>query len=312
MLDDGNQSKRKLWIIVGTVVFALGVVGTVLVLLFLNKDSDSSDTNEPLTLAALNESLKGVVDDASSVMADIATADNPNTVIYKMSDKSWVPLDDGAEALVLDATYSEVALNEADFSKVRSHLVGKGFSEVDFLGNVASSYSLEADVAQYFSSDNIFCNLSNSVDTTLGDEDGSSEAAYYLRVSCADRTSFDKNIAILRPFVETYSSSNGQDVLFGQPDVQDGSSEGYKNARVDVSTLGSDEVLLAEFYQTPDENWYFFTTTEEQGKVACDKYSSSDLKKAYLGFTCWNAETGASSFVQEEAPTFEIIPGAQG
>lgn len=308
MLDNSNQSKKKLFIILGAIVFVLAVAGVVVAILLASDSAKNSATDdvEQLSLSSLGESLRGTVSDNASVSVELSSELDSSDIVYRMSDRVWVGLDDGSEALVFSSTYTDARSNETDYGKIISNLTESGFSEIKTLGGAPSVYSADAVSVQYFSADNISCNLRNDIDAASEDE-----ASYYISVKCADKSSFDKNVATTRPFSEVYPT-DGDDVLFGAHDAQDSGTEGYKSGKVVVSNLIGGNVLVAEFYQTPDESWHFFATPEEQGKIACDKYNTDDLKRAFLGFTCWDASSSVSSFVQEDGLVFEIIPGAQG
>ncbi len=69
---------------------------------------------------------------------------------------------------------------------------------------------------------------------------------------------------------------------------KDSATVDYKTAELSVPDA------MALFYRTPDGVWHFFKGTQQ--KLQCSMYSTSDLKKAYVGDSCYDA-SGADAVV---------------
>lgn len=302
-----KSSKKMLLTILGAVgLVVLVAAGTITYLLLNIRTSEPLAKSGITALPALGDSLKSSLEDSNNASVLIYKSSNPATVIYKIDDNNWITAEDGSTVLTFSSIRNAAASNKSDYNSVTERLKSEGFTEVETSTGVSSSYNSAKATAQYFSSEDIACSLRNTPETKH----------YSLQVDCSDKADFSKNSEAVKPFAEAYASNkeNGdKDILFAKPDIQNSVTENYKNARLSVfglDNLGNSST--AEFYQTPDGNWHFFTASEKQGKINCSDYDTDELKNAYLGFSCWNALTKKSSFVQKPNPTFEIVPGASG
>ena len=130
--------------------------------------------------------------------------------------------------------------------------------------------------------------------------------AYVLsRVSEPVSDQVVKEVPLSQKLLELYqnSSSGGdQNGLLNEATVQKSGVVGYNNARAKVVGGEADDGSFAHFYQTTDGNWYFFTVSKDQDKIACSDYDTDDLINAFIGFTCWDTAIESSSFVAHPQP----------
>jgi hypothetical protein len=113
-------------------------------------------------------------------------------------------------------------------------------------------------------------------------------------IGCADKSDYLTNAALLRPFFIVYASQARTDtskVLMGNPTLKQSKTAGYSIATVSISgsEYGSVGGFAGLFYVTPDTVLHYFTGT--QSELPCGKFSTDDLKKAYVGEQCYDEST---------------------
>lgn len=125
---------------------------------------------------------------------------------------------------------------------------------------------------------------------------GSSLPQDIVSLSCLDISDFNKLAAAQKPFYDLLKAAKPQNidlgdvVLAGNPKQQDSQVYGYKTADqslMEETNSGISPVVNAMFYQTPDGYWQYFTTTD--GILECDMYKTDNLKRAYKGKSCKDA-----------------------
>jgi len=114
---------------------------------------------------------------------------------------------------------------------------------------------------------------------------------YSMVIGCADKSDYLTNAALLRPFFIVYASQARTDtskVLMGNPTLKQSKTAGYSIATVSISgsEYGSVGGFAGLFYVTPDTVLHYFTGT--QSELPCGKFSTDDLKKAYVGERCYD------------------------
>lgn len=170
-----------------------------------------------------------------------------------------------------------------DAAKVAKELVDKGFLEEKFTahspdGTTYSTYT-HADVA---------CALENT-------EGSIPTANHVVSVACADMSKYANDSAKLKPFADLYLAATNDPAVdkhallfIGTPKTIDSKTANYKTAQVTVGSYHNGQSSTGGFegmfYQTPDKVWHYFMGA--QNALTCDKYNTTDLKKAYLGQPC--------------------------
>jgi len=117
---------------------------------------------------------------------------------------------------------------------------------------------------------------------------------YSALLGCANKSDYLANAAMLRPYFIIYASQSQFDTthtLMSTPIVKTSKTEGYSTATVSISgsVYGSVGGFAGLFYVTPDKVLHYFTGTQSQ--IPCSKFSTDDLKKAYLGEQCYDETT---------------------
>jgi len=120
-----------------------------------------------------------------------------------------------------------------------------------------------------------------------------------IDITCSTQEEFVKNAKTQLPFYTAISSDKtytADVTVLGAPVIKDAKTTNYKTAQVGI---GSQLALVGGaaglFYQTPDGVWHFFVGT--QSELNCSQYSTTDLKKAYLGEQCYDEAKKADSTV---------------
>lgn len=312
-----KKSKKALAIVTGVVVVMLAAAGMVTYLLLSENSKTTSDTTPKTTaeiLMQLGTSLKTKLKNSANASTLVSKSNDPASVIYRFDNKNWIVADKDAAMLTFASVLTAESENKSDYNSAINYLKSQNFTEAKL---TAAAYSSTATMTRYFISKDTVCNLSNTSPTILYD-DSTTSPQYLLQIDCSKIADFQDNIKAVKPFADVYSGSdsskNTADPLFGgTPTIQNSINKGYKNAKLAISSVSEvNSSSTGEFYQTPDKKWHFFTSTKDQDKIACSDYNTDDLKKAYIGFTCWDESANASAFVKQDDPTFEVVPGSIG
>lgn len=174
---------------------------------------------------------------------------------------------------------------------VASFFKSKGYSEKIVVTNAESSYT----ITEYGSADakctvnQSYSNVNDTINPVKSD------------IVCLDTVEYTSVANDIKPFYVAYSTSASEGpsgtVLIYEPKVTASKTAGYKTAEATIGTYG--EMIgsaMGLFYMTPDGTWHFFKATQEL--PACSLYNTPDLKKAYLGTTCYDIPTNKEAAVK--------------
>jgi len=282
-----NDKNKKTILFVGLgIVFVLLIATVTVFILSSQKVGNNNVTQkEPITLASIGDALKARISDNDRVSVATATSAGASLPLYNVVGAAWVEADAGATVLTVTVTSPK----ENELDAIVSELQLKELSPIV----VADS------PVRYFASEDNACSVSSHVSS--------------VQVDCADKSSFAKNTDTFNHLMTLYSATDSaQPAVFVSATTNSSATEGYATSRVAMRTLGATEQsLVGEFYQTPDKQWHFFATTDQQDTISCDRYNSDELTAAYKGFGCIG-QNSSNSFVQPDIPAFEIEPNAIG
>lgn len=125
-----------------------------------------------------------------------------------------------------------------------------------------------------------------------------------ISVGCLDTPGYVKLATSMKPFYDAYAASpDGKQSSVAPLYITKGDetrvskTSGYQTASIAMATVDSRVGgYAALYYQTPDKAWHYFLGT--QSDIPCAKFSTADLKKAYLGERCYDIQLNKYSTVQ--------------
>lgn len=182
----------------------------------------------------------------------------------------------------------------ADMKSVRQYLFEQGFT--------TSAPRFDGDSKLTASSD--FQNA-GTICTVAETNYPYATGGYQVQLGCADLSSYKDNANDLKPLYTLYADANADiakqpGLILGSMRPKASRTNGYKTADIVTGNIFSPMGgSVALFYQTPDGNWHYFTNT--QNIMACDSFSTPDLKKAYAGQACGD-QTGGTTVVTVDTP----------
>ncbi len=154
-------------------------------------------------------------------------------------------------------------------------------------GRVISSSQTGTTPAMYYENAFVRCTL-------LTAQSGSE---HEVQVSCADMSAYVGSVKKVQQFYELYAKENPEKTkILGMSgiDIEDSLTTGYKTGETtiiqDYTTEGA---VSALYYQTPDGVWHFFKAT--QLEILCNEYNTLELKKAFIGKECYEADFAISN-----------------
>ncbi|MBC7764517.1 hypothetical protein H7Y29_02275 [Microbacteriaceae bacterium] len=174
--------------------------------------------------------------------------------------------------------YTDSAVIVAKIAKI---LKEKGFTEkIVQSGADDSTY-----IADYTERD-VVCEITTT--KTYNNPTGD----HKVDVACANMSDYLTTASSQKPFATVYStkeSETGAVQFVGKPTITASKTAGYSTAQlaiVSVTPDGNSGSGRASglFYQTPDMKWHYFLSA--MGLEFCNKYTTDDLKKAYVGTPC--------------------------
>lgn len=189
---------------------------------------------------------------------------------------------DQAVGLQSDVAYNQSAVDTAAIAKI---LQDYGFTE-----KVIQAGDDESMAIKHYTHKDVICET--TVTKTLNNPTGNHQVA----VNCANMSDYATVAKAQKALYDVYphasNPTEGTLLLAGKPTEKTSKTEGYTTAQVALSGVTEDGQAgmggaAGLFYKTPDGKWHFFTGT--QAALACSDYNTDDLKKAYLGEPCFDA-----------------------
>jgi len=176
------------------------------------------------------------------------------------------------------SSYGAQSTITADLRTIETALKDKGLTQ--------TVLDPGSDVGMYaadFQSDDVICLITDQ-------KPASFTQRFITSIGCADKESYVASAKALQPYFDVYKAESGNatgDLLLGNPTVKVSATAGYTTTTIGISgaDYGSFGGFGALFYTTPDKKIHFFLGT--QNVVGCDRYNTPDLKKAYLGESCY-------------------------
>ena len=211
--------------------------------------------------------------------------ENSAGLAYKPEElNSYVPMQLTIEKKIMNSNSTE-----KNMTLLKDAFESLNFSSIGILPFLGSA---GPKIYGYLNTDsNIVCGMFEDYDSQLK-KDG-----VFLECAKTDwvwLTDADK--ALASELETAYYEKTGEYpvVLFVDADESKIKDSQYKPYQTLMVSLGGGAGL---FYRTsPEEKWQFFTGT--QAAPGCDEYNTDDLKKAYLGETCYSDDGMVESTVR--------------
>lgn len=285
-------SKKILYLITSFVVVVLLGVATVALLIKLL--DNSSKVTGVSQLVAFNDLINTKMIASGS---EISKSNGPSLVFDRLKDNVWTGLPEGSDVLSYTITQNTTSSNKNDYDTLTSLMTQLGLGRTQIKGAADAEFASDKTTRQFYSSDEITCNLLNRPEENTNNPDFST--IFYLSVLCANRVDFKKINTEIAPFATAFIADSGteEDVVFSNVVVQNSGNSDYRNAHLGMLGLGSNKLEKAIFYQSNNSDWRFFTVSDNQANVECSRYDTADIKNAFNGYACWDSSTNSSSSV---------------
>ena len=177
------------------------------------------------------------------------------------------------------SSYGAQSTITADLRTIETALKDKGLVQTVLdKGSDAGMY------AANYQSDDIVCLVTDTKPATVSQR-------FIATIGCADKDNYVASAKALQPYYDVYKAESGNatgSLVLDDPTIKVSATPGYTTTSIGISgaDYGSVGGFGALFYTTPDKKIHFFLGT--QNVVGCDRYNTPDLKKAYLGESCYD------------------------
>ncbi len=294
LVNKPQKSKKSLWILLALLaVVAVGALTYYLLMISTPEPTPAASksptpTPKPLTAETLVNEVKsklaGEQLEVAEKTLDGAARTKDGTWVYGFAYRQLegnafknLPTTGHGVGVVGDAETAD-----KDYETITSFLKEKGLDEED---STTGEDGLPQRASALYASDSIICYVSK-------DEVESEKVQSSL--GCGDVSSYKEAAVLLQPFYDAYAEKNqesAEGLSFSLPEIKDG-ADGYQNASVQITRMTG---LTGLFYKVPDQEWAYFTGTQEL--LSCTQYDTPDLKKAFAGSSC-SDEAGMAATVE--------------
>ena len=297
-----KKLKKRTIILLSILIVALVAGGVVAyLLLFKDKGNDTASTTDTSNIVTPTPAPNKLTAEALVAKAKaVATGDTKETLqstdsepynvfrapAYKPSGYDfWVSpsVDYGFGSYGVKDTVS------ADLSAIKKVLTDNKLTET-----ILEEGSAEAMFAAQYSSDDITCLLTDQKPY----QQPATSKEFNTILGCADTAAYLANAVELKPYFTVYAAQSTSDTTktaLGSLQVKKSKTAGYSIATVGIggSEYGSVGGFAGLFYTTPDNKLHYFIGTQSQ--IPCTDFNTDDLKKAYLGESCYDEKDEAAT-----------------
>lgn len=113
--------------------------------------------------------------------------------------------------------------------------------------------------------------------------------------SCGETSKYTAVAQKLKPIVTTMPDATAPGTAFDDVKIKVSPVQGYEQAQIGVHNVEGIGGHMALFYKTPNGTWAYWKGT--QNTLECADFSSNDLRSAFRGEQCYDAD-GNTSTVQ--------------
>lgn len=303
------RKKRSplVFILLLLIVVALAAVATYAVMTFAIGSSKKTDDITPKaatttsTTQTQGDKILAAIDHVKTLLPS-TKAFAAGEVTYSPHRKVGTPYDIYASGTTNDAWHvrSDVIVDTASAGQVTKtiyqYFVTDQKATIDTLIGDTAFGPVEKTDTKYVSY------RVNTADYTCGLSESPSNSTTkgtVIGLSCSTTDEYTKNAKNQQPFYAAMSTDKtytADVTMLGAPKITTSATSGYKTAEVGI---GGDSELaggaMGLFYQTPDGVWHFFKGTQQI--LTCTAYTTTDLKKAYVGQACFDSTKNVNSTV---------------
>ncbi len=311
-------TKKNLFIGAGIVV-GMALIGTATYFLMQRFDSVRPEpATSTFSLEELSTTLQSALSNSANVSV-MSSQDNPrSTVIYKISEGRWIVSDTGANMINIYASRKQAEENADDYTRVIAALKNNGFNEMTTINQSTAAYDPAHGDNRYFASDDAVCRLMSGpeIDETMSVPQ-ESMSSFFLSTYCTEMSSFDTTLKNNKPVIDAIpveAIKSNKDIIFRRAVIRNSGTDNYQNAYIESTSIDmpTETTLYSYLYKTPESDWQYFTSATELDTVACQDYSNTDVRDAFIGTPCWDTETNTSNFVLIPEPEQDMTPDPTG
>jgi len=260
------------------------------------KSPNADTTTTSADLSQLSDALKAKLQGTSPSISKTSSAQvGPS---YQATDADFYT-NPSLGSDVLGVTYGgDASTANANLATITSVLGDENFTKT--AGSIDTSSTDPTYSVELYSSKDVACSLSYDTSTV----ETPTDFAVALDLECSNVADYADNVSTIKPLATAYldflakgTTETAGAPSIGTPTISDSKTADYKTAEATISSpLAATGGASGLFYQTPDGTWHFFKAA--QSETNCSDYNTDDLKKAYLGNTCYDSVNTTESTVQ--------------
>ncbi len=298
--DEPKRSNPILVTVLFLFVAGMAAVATYTVMSFVNGSTkqtpqpDVATTQKPVVASLTAQS---VIDDIKKVFdGTTVTLEKQMTQPLKLAGYDFYVSAPGEKVLNIQKS-AAATQSPVDLANITKVLTEKGFTNRNPYEKTAPVSAEEMQYVDYAHKD-VVCRA--TVTKTANNPAGN----HSISVSCANMSDYTARAKEAQPFYTLLPAENkvGGSGYFVLDKTADSKTANYKTAEATAGSItdGGDYGTGAKilYYQTPDKQWHFFKGTQQI--LACTDYTTTDLKNAYAGESCFDTTTGANSTVKAQ------------
>ena len=199
-----------------------------------------------------------------------ATVNGTTLPPYQPAGYSFPAKPDTASAIIYTVSSDQLTKT---YQKVQHILTLENMS-----GKTAPGARAGATPYKYYDNAYVHCSLTTAQPS----------ADWTVQVACASSSAYTAAAAQMKQFHDLYVANNPAtpNIIVSKLSIQSSRSKGYKTADAIILYNNGIDGFPVSYYQTPDSAWHYFRTSLVT--PLCKDFSTPDLRKAYLGQTCYS------------------------
>lgn len=261
------------------------------------------------------ESPQSLIDAASADLDGIVSVptvnnyvglDNQGVAVYKLpyyasTDMSFKNLPSKGNGIAFKGDTSQ---SEVNYTKLLNFFNQNNFKPIVTVGEEESyiAQDIKATFLNYavYESNEMVCSIWQADVSSI-----STPGTNLVSVGCADKANYSLAANDIEPYYDSYikSSGNHENLFFGPPNSADG-TDGYMRTDIYQEDSGTDangKSFVGLYYKTPGSNaWTYFGQhgAKSNQLASCSDFNTTELKKAFAGYDCYDATAQKNATVQ--------------